>query len=164
MLNNVPYLVLYQNDCMYSILEIQQRYHPVRLFKPQGGTIAKALFCSSNAICFTFFYFDLEFCKEDLSFLLPDSENPLILSFFGEQLVWNPLFLFAGAFLFDEKSAKVLRKRVWETPIRPTNIKCMVPAFFGGRFVETVGMLSTYKPASKKQGCRGIFVSNSLEL
>jgi len=36
-----------------------------------------------------------------------------------------------------KKSAKVMCKlSVWETPNRPPNIKCIVPAFFGDRFVE----------------------------
>jgi hypothetical protein len=43
--------------------------------------------------------------------------------------------LFAGTPVVDEKSAKVLHK-----------------AFFGDRFVEKEGVLSTYKPSSEELG------------
>jgi hypothetical protein len=52
------------------------------------------------------------------------------------------------------KSAKVLRnpysKAVWEKPNCPPNIKSIVPAFFGDRFVEKLGGLRTYNPSAEE--------------
>jgi hypothetical protein len=50
--------------------------------------------------------------------------------------------------LFDEKSQlsaaqAVFLTAVWEIPNRPSNMKCMDPAFFCDRFVEKEGSLST---------------------
>jgi hypothetical protein len=75
-----------------------------------------------------------EFFKEDQSSLLLNKKNRIMPSFFGRQLVQNPLFLFVGALLLMKKFALVLRKPssepAWETPNCPPNIKCMVPALF----------------------------------
>jgi hypothetical protein len=54
------------------------------------------------------------------------------------------------------KSAKVLHNPyfvpVWETPNRPPNKKCIVPAIFGDRFVEKEGTLRTHSPSAEEVG------------
>jgi hypothetical protein len=85
------------------------------------------------------FNFDFEFFK-----------RVLISSFFGRRLVYNPFFLFVGTLLFMKKSAKVLRDSysapVWALGDTKPNRKCIVPAFFGERFIEKDGGLRTNNP------------------
>ena len=49
---------------------------------------------------------------------------------------------------------------------RPPNIKCIVPTFFGDRFVEKDGGLCTHNPAAEEVHKRigGIFVLSGSEL
>ncbi len=60
-------------------------------------------------------------------------------------------FLFAGALLFDNKkiAAQAVFRTVWETPNRPSNRNCMVPAFLEtSSWKKEIG-LSIYKPSSE---------------
>ncbi len=41
---------------------------------------------------------------------------------------------------------------VWETPNRPSNIKCIIPAFFGDRIVAKEGGLRTHNPSAEEVG------------
>jgi hypothetical protein len=60
-----------------------------------------------------------------------------------------------------KKSAKVMCKlssaSVWETPNRSPNIKCIVPAFFGDRFVAKEGGFLTHNPPAEEVGGLGHF-------
>jgi hypothetical protein len=63
---------------------------------------------ASTAIGFRFFNFTLEYLKRlKSSELLHAKMNPTYCSF-GSWFAKNPVFLLAGALLFDKKSAKVL--------------------------------------------------------
>jgi hypothetical protein len=55
---------------------------------------------------------------------------------------------------------------IWESTNRPLNIKCIVPTFFGDRFVEKDGGLCTHNPAAEEVHKRigGIFVLSGSEL
>jgi hypothetical protein len=62
----------------------------------------------------------LNILKEDQSSLLLNTKIPLTPSLFGGHLVYNPLFLFAGALFFDTKiSTKLLCKPSFEPFWRP---------------------------------------------
>jgi hypothetical protein len=66
----------------------------------------------------------------------------------------NSFFLLAGALLFDEKIRQSAGAqpypRPFETPNRPPNIKCIVPAFFGDRFRGKYGGLCTLNPPAEE--------------
>jgi hypothetical protein len=64
------------------------------------------------------------------------------------------------ALLFGSKNPPKLCASVpvWETPNRPPNIKCIVPAFFGDRFFEKEGGLLTHNPPAEKVGGLGVFL------
>jgi hypothetical protein len=54
-----------------------------------------------------------------------------------------------------KKSVKVLRNSyffvpIWETPNRPPNMECMVPAIFEDRFVAKDGGLRTHNPSAEE--------------
>jgi hypothetical protein len=61
-----------------------------------------------------------------------------------------------------KKSAKVPHKSsfasVLETPNRPTNIKCMISAFFRDWFVEKDGGWYTTNPSTKDLGGLEVFL------
>jgi hypothetical protein len=82
---------------------------------------------------FYIFYFSFD---SFLSLLLNKKNPHSIVSFFGGKLVWKPFFLFAGALLFDEKSAKVLRKPCREPFGRPQSVLRKYNVWFP-HFVET---------------------------
>ncbi len=55
-----------------------------------------------------------------------------------------------------KKRAKVLRKPcstpVWETPNRPPNRTCKIPAFFGDQFIDKDRGLRTHSSFTEKEG------------
>jgi hypothetical protein len=67
-----------------------------------------------------------------------------------------------------KKSAKLLCKSfsepIWETPNRPSNTKCIVPAFFEDRFEGKGGGLRSYKPDSQELEDKVDFVLRGLGL
>ncbi len=74
--------------------------------------------------------------------------------------------MLAGSLPFDEKSAKLFHKPpsqpVRETPDRPFNMKCMVPAFLGDQFGGKEGGLGLgTELRSEKIPWNYFFVGNS---
>jgi hypothetical protein len=89
-------------------------------------------------------------------------KKTFILPSFSEDGLYRNLssYLLAHFYLM-KKSAKLMCKlssaSVWETPNRPPNmIKCIVPAFFGDRFVEKECGLLTHNPPAEEVGGLGI--------
>jgi hypothetical protein len=99
------------------------------------------------------FFRYLEVVKGNQSSFLLYTKIPLITSYFRGRLVWKRLCL------FDEKKSAYSKCRArrllnrLEDPNRPLNIKRMVPAIFGDRFVEILeGGLSTCRPSFEELG------------
>jgi hypothetical protein len=64
--------------------------------------------------------------------------------------------------LLIKKSAKsaahpVIRTRLGDTK-PPSNIKCIVPAFYGNKFGGKDGGLCTHNPPAKEVGLLGVFL------
>jgi hypothetical protein len=90
-------------------------------------------FVSQPQYVLHFFILILRFFIEDLIFLLSNTENPSNPLILRRTACMESFFLFAGAFLFDEKirqgAPRASFRTIWETPNRPPNIKCMFPHF-----------------------------------